>query len=944
MPFPFTFKLPVPGLNPFSSPNETSSEAPKPPSNLGFTSQSPDQPRSRPARPNNINQRRPSPSPSPAPPLSRKRGWDPSLAEPSQSAATLASSNGYLDTPAKYRDVMVARQSGDEFELEDMTVSVSGVCLFITIIITIIRRRMEYLPPPAKRRRGLAGSIVSTAVSAALIGTAVGLTVYRLWRDRGKDPEPDQLPPPPYQKGEWTPVQQPKAIEITPPTPTITPRRRKVRPGAGASATKRRNHVRPRIHGRAFSPPSSTMSPPRTPFDGSNPMEDDGTAVEDKMDWIGDQLSILIQEGQKALGREIVVKSDAREDEVDDGCGVWEEEEEAVSTKSLADPPRTRPHYHGRPLLGSERGQGISLLRPPSYASRPSSASPRASRFEFASASLPSSATRWRSDAPGNTRGMSAESLHAGPDEEETYESPELKESMARARARLLATTHSSLLPPSVQRSVVARGKNTRMAIPELPSELWLYIASFIPNDEILESGLIGVNIHFYNLALNLRYSTIRVETVNTTTERLLQRLRDPIPASRVIRCVIRPEPNIKVHKAEPPKEPSPTFWQIITSGYATAWKQQPSPPPSVEDIIDSLILVFPGFTSLTYFEVESWDLSPEYDLQSFFRSAWSAFGRQLETISIAGRPENFRQLVASGPQPVSCTTLSLQFTHEPDMMAAVVDGILVNSVAPFINSLAPQLRALKIWSWSTLDLSALFLNLGRFPQLHDFHLRAPFNKAFSNPMGLTMLLEANSAGLDTIELRLNPLGGAMDPNHEQLLGQWFSSHQANPSVLTNLKFLRMYPTTLSSGFDALVMYIERSANTLTTLAVKDRYLNLDEVEALIAPVSHRAADDGLQALRLNVRVWNAELFDLLALKLPGLKSLSLYLFFTGMQTHSFKSWKLRDIGVWQGGSEVPSSTMRLLANCFPSVRSFWGNGHMLGERKLYEFNNGRIQ
>jgi len=35
--------------------------------------------------------------------------------------------------------------------------------------------------PPAKRRKGLAGSIVSTALSAALIGTAVGLTMYRLW-------------------------------------------------------------------------------------------------------------------------------------------------------------------------------------------------------------------------------------------------------------------------------------------------------------------------------------------------------------------------------------------------------------------------------------------------------------------------------------------------------------------------------------------------------------------------------------------------------------------------------------------------------------------------------------------------------------------------------------------------------------------------------------------
>ena len=34
--------------------------------------------------------------------------------------------------------------------------------------------------PPAKRRKGLTGSIVSTALSAALIGTAVGLTMYRL--------------------------------------------------------------------------------------------------------------------------------------------------------------------------------------------------------------------------------------------------------------------------------------------------------------------------------------------------------------------------------------------------------------------------------------------------------------------------------------------------------------------------------------------------------------------------------------------------------------------------------------------------------------------------------------------------------------------------------------------------------------------------------------------
>ncbi|KAJ6494898.1 hypothetical protein C8R47DRAFT_1117738 [Mycena vitilis] len=416
--FPFTFKLAVPGLNPFSSPTET---PPQPPSTVGSISQSPDEFRSRPLRPTNISHRRPSPSPSPAP-HSRKRGWDPSLAEPSQST-TLTSSSGYLDTPAKYRD-MVAHQSGDEFEMEDMAVSVSD------------------LPPPAKRRRGLAGSIVSTAVSAALIGTAVGLTVYRLWRDRGKDAEPEQLPPPPYQKGEWTPSQQPQAIEITPPTPSMTPRRRKVRHGASAaSANKRHNHrARPRISGRAFSPTSNGMAPARPPFSPNAVEDDEPAAVEDKMDWLGDQLSMLIQEGQKALGREIVIKSDSREDEVDDGCGVWEEEEGGYDEEFGG--PSSYRNSLSRSSSPRQRKRPRNLtLAPPSYASRPPSASPRTSRFEFTSASLPSSAGArggWRSEAPRDARGMSTESLHSGRDEEGTWESPELKESMARARARLL--------------------------------------------------------------------------------------------------------------------------------------------------------------------------------------------------------------------------------------------------------------------------------------------------------------------------------------------------------------------------------------------------------------------------------------------------------------------------------------------------------------------------
>jgi hypothetical protein len=219
-----------------------------------------------------------------------------------------------------------------------------------------------------------------------------------------------------------------------------------------------------------------------------------------------------------------------------------------------------------------------------------------------------------------------------------------------------------------------------------------------------------------------------------------------------------------------------------------------------------------------------------------------------------------------------------MQFTHELDSTAgAAVVGILVGSVAPFINSLAPQLQSLKMWSLWTLDLSPLFAHLTVFPHLSNFHLRAPFNKAFPDPTGLTRLLQSNSASLKKVELRLNPSGSVMDPTSEERLGQWMLSHNEFPSILADLDFLRIFPTTLRSGFDALVMYTQRSADTLTTLAVKDRYLDLNEVATLILPVSHRGANQGLRFLRLNVRRWSVELFELLASKLPGLQSLSLY-------------------------------------------------------------------
>jgi len=115
MPFPFTFKLLPPGLsNPFSP----LAIAAQPDSQADGSIEL------------EVKRRRPSPGPSPsiAAPISRKRVWQPSFAEPSQSTTTIASTSGYLDTPSKYRD-MTGSPVIIEHEFEDVH---SGICPFLT--------------------------------------------------------------------------------------------------------------------------------------------------------------------------------------------------------------------------------------------------------------------------------------------------------------------------------------------------------------------------------------------------------------------------------------------------------------------------------------------------------------------------------------------------------------------------------------------------------------------------------------------------------------------------------------------------------------------------------------------------------------------------------------------------------------------------------------------
>jgi len=192
--------------------------------------------------------------------------------------------------------------------------------------------------------------------------------------------------------------------------------------------------------------------------------------------------------------------------------------------------------------------------------------------------------------------------------------------------------------------------------------------------------------------------------------------------------------------------------------------------------------------------------------------------------------------------------------------------------VAPFVCRLGPQLESLRVWSWMVLDLSAFFLNIGPFERLEWLNVRTAFNKSFREDAGgLKKVLCGSSKTLRRVDLRLNPSGSAIDPTSEGPLGRWLLECLEDERCLENVSALDVYPTNLPSGMDVLLKCVERTGERLVELVVRDRYLSPEEIGELLEAL--RGCRE-LTYLRMNVWRMYVGLFDVMAVKAPGLRRL----------------------------------------------------------------------
>lgn len=157
----------------------------------------------------------------------------------------------------------------------------------------------------------------------------------------------------------------------------------------------------------------------------------DPSDMDDQMDWMSSQLQRLIAEGQRALGKEIVVDTDdpslSDEELVDDGDQGWSDE----GTSASACKPASRFSYNARPTSPVKKHRSIQSA---SVATRVATkGSHKSSRFY---PSLPQADEDSQNSLRKSASGIPSSEEYSYPDSglSSSSQTPDLQTAMQRVR------------------------------------------------------------------------------------------------------------------------------------------------------------------------------------------------------------------------------------------------------------------------------------------------------------------------------------------------------------------------------------------------------------------------------------------------------------------------------------------------------------------------------
>ncbi|KAF8997704.1 hypothetical protein BDQ17DRAFT_1544264 [Cyathus striatus] len=462
--------------------------------------------------------------------------------------------------------------------------------------------------------------------------------------------------------------------------------------------------------------------------------------------------------------------------------------------------------------------------------------------------------------------------------------------------------------PPSCRHLPTSPARHMRFTANDVPYELWLYIAQFIPEKELCD--LYPVNRALFNICMDMNYKSVRIHGLNSRSTK---------------RCLTLLQTNTRSAKKQSQRTIRKRFSALYFSKSGPVTDEiLPDDAPSYEAVKNLLNIVktLKNVTSLDIHCARNDDISLFRHCTPFLLASWRAFGPKLRSLNLRFPLEAMPTLIYTSLHLKNLEDLSLDLIPSNSTRPVHPNGQIhqSNTVLHDLKHM-PNLTRMSIFSPLVSPQAAYITGLRKFILAHD------------------KTLTEISITYHTGRSRTHPIGG--------LRKSWFLSPFTSATIPPpRLKSVELglldFPSLVTPW---ALSHLGALRNSMTSLKLGSYLVTEAQLDAFLASFT----EPRLERLEMYVDCLRPQVFALLEDKFVFLKWLMIHIksmrgfegegtlsrmdsgipeFCNDMEHVHLEHWKLRELYVDISGTytdEMRARFVKALAVSMPNVEMFNG-------------------
>ncbi|KAF9560428.1 hypothetical protein CPC08DRAFT_607547, partial [Agrocybe pediades] len=487
------------------------------------------------------------------------------------------------------------------------------------------------------------------------------------------------------------------------------------------------------------------------------------------------------------------------------------------------------------------------------------------------------------------------------------------------------------------------------MTTPDLPTELWLEILSYLPKGAVRR--LIGVNRVLFELGFREIYEEFRLISADKETMKALSQLRHPNIAKHVRRIFIQPAflpaPNAPRKHSKSRNSwsmPRRPMKQIGGAAHLTGPSGNSQGPAREPDIllraakeITNLCINLEDLT-ITLHECV---VTPSF--MAFIKSLWignsvgPCFRRLTIRTTVAKIPLLLAPLIKHPKDLPNFEELVFDISIALHLVHTDVDWISATQhLGLFAKAHKQTITSLSISSMLYGDvLAELFTNLPHFSKLKKFELFAILSvRTFSNRKIFNEFIALHAPTLEALIIIPRPQGSSIDPPTDNTYRQWLVA-DVPPNIMEMALFSQFSLPNLRTFHVGLTktapeMYHDLSGHStavhppllpslicvapaITRLTLGQAQITRNELSGILNLLPTRGGQVILEEFSFVCHILFCSVLDVLARRLPLLKCLTIKYHMAATDDNDASPT------LWNGHPSVREFPIAMRSRCYPS-------------------------